>query len=94
MKRKRHSSQQVIRKLGEAEAALASGKPLAAVCQMLSISEQTYYRWKKQFGNMKADEAKRLASLEDENSRLKKLVAELSLDKAILTEALDVAKNL
>ncbi len=70
MKRKRHSSQQVIRKLGEAKAALASGQPLAAVCQMLGVSEQTYYRprnWKKQYGNMDADEAKRLASLEDEN---------------------------
>lgn len=94
MKRKHHSSQQVIRKLGEAKAALAAGQTLAAVCQMLGVSEQTYYRWKKQYGNMHADEAKRLASLEDENSRLKKLVADLSLDKAILTEALDIAKNL
>jgi len=61
---------------------------------MLGISEQTYYRWKKKYGGMKAEEAKRLASLEEENARLKKLLADLSLDKQILVEALDVPKNL
>jgi transposase-like protein len=94
MKRKRHTPQQVVRKLQEAQAALAAGRELAAVCQMLGISEQTYYRWKKKYGGMKAEEAKRLALLEEENVRLKKLVADLSLDKQILVEALDVAKNL
>ena len=94
MKRKRHSPQQVVRKLQEAQAAMAAGRELAAVCQMLGISEQTYYRWKSKYGGMKAEEAKRLATLEEENSRLKKLVANLSLDKQILTEALDIAKNL
>ena len=94
MKRKRHSPQQVVRKLQEAQAALSAGRELAAVCQMLGISEQTYYRWKQKYGGMKAEEAQRLALLEEENSRLKKLVADLSLDKAILTEALDIAKNL
>ncbi len=94
MKRKRHTPQQVVRKLGEAQAALAAGQELSAVCQMLGISEQTYYRWKKKYGGMKAEEAKRLAALEEENSRLKKLVADLSLDKQILTEPLDIAKNL
>jgi putative transposase len=94
MKQKRHKPQQVVRKLGEAEAALAAGKDLAAVCQMLGISEQTYYRWKQKYGGMKAEEAKRLATLEEENARLKKLVADLSLDKQILTEAIDIAKNL
>ena len=94
MKRKRHTPQQVVRKLQEAQAALAAGRELAAVCQMLGISEQTYYRWKSKYGGMKAEEAKRLASLEEENARLKKLVADLSLDKQILTEALDIAKNL
>ncbi len=94
MKRKRHSPQQVVRKLQEAQAALAAGRELAAVCQMLGISEQTYYRWKKKYGGMKAEEARRLASLEEENARLKKLVADLSLDRQILTEALDVAKKL
>ncbi len=94
MKRTRHSPQQVVRKLQEAQAALSAGRELAAVCQMLGISEQTYYRWKSKYGGMKAEEARRLALLEEENSRLKKLVADLSLDKAILTEALDIAKNL
>jgi transposase-like protein len=94
MKRKRHTPQQVVRKLQEAQAALAAGRDLAAVCQMLGISEQTYYRWKKKYGGMKAEEAKRLALLEEENARLKKLVADLSLDKQILVEALDIAKNL
>ena len=94
MKRKRHTAQQVVRKLGEAEAALAAGKELAAVCQMLGISEQTYYRWKKKYGGMKAEEAKRLAVLEEENARLKKLVANLSLDNLIVKEALSIAKKL
>ena len=94
MKRKRHSPQQVVRKLQEAQAALSAGRELASVCQMLGISEQTYYRWKQKYGGMKAEEARRLASLEEENARLKRLVADLSLDKQILTEALDVAKNL
>ncbi len=94
MKRKRHTPQQVVRKLQEAQAALSAGRELAAVCQMLGISEQTYYRWKNKYGGMKAEEAKRLALLEEENSRLKKLVADLALDKQILTEALDIAKNL
>ena len=94
MKRKRHTPQQVVRKLQEAQASLAAGRELAAVCQMLGICEQTYYRWKKKYGGMKADEARRLALLEEENSRLKKLVADLSLDKQILTEAIDIAKNL
>jgi transposase-like protein len=94
MKRKRHTPQQVVRKLQEAQAALSAGRELAAVCQMLGISEQTYYRWKNKYGGMKAEEAQRLASLEEENARLKKLVADLSLDKQILTEALDIAKNL
>lgn len=94
MKRKRQTPQQVVRKLQEAQAALAAGRELAAVCQMLGISEQTYYRWKKKYGGMKAEEAKRLALLEEENVRLKKLVADLSLDKQILVEALDIAKNL
>lgn len=94
MKRKRHTPQQVVRKLQEAQAALSAGRELASVLQMLGISEQTYYRWKKKYGGMKAEEAQRLAKLEEENARLKKLVADLSLDKQILTEALDVAKNL
>ena len=71
MKSKKHSPQQVIRKLGEAEAALASGKELAVVCQMLGVSTKTFYRWRKKYGGMKADEAKRLVALEEENKQLK-----------------------
>jgi transposase len=94
MKRKRHTPQQVVRKLQEAQAALAAGRELATVVQMLGISEQTYYRWKKKYGGMKAEEAQRLAKLEEENARLKKLVADQALDLQIVREALDVAKNL
>ena len=94
MKRKRHTPQQVVRKLQEAQAALSAGRELAAVLQMLGISEQTYYRWKKRYGGMKAEEAQRLAVLEEENSRLKRLVADQALDLQIVREALDVAKNL
>jgi len=94
MKRKRHTPQQVVRKLGEAQSALAAGRDLASVLQMLGIAEQTYYRWKKKYGGMKAEEAQRLAALEEENARLKKLVADQALDLQIVREALDVAKNL
>ncbi len=80
--------------MGEAQAALAAGRELAAVCQMLGISEQTYYRWRKKYGGMKAEEAQRLAALEEENIRLKRLVADQALDLQIVREALDIAKNL
>jgi len=83
MKRKRRTPRQGVRKLQEAQAALAAGRELAGVCQMLGISEQTYYRWKKKYGGMKAEEAGRLAELEAENSRLKKSVAEVSLDRPL-----------
>ena len=88
MKRKRHDPEQVIKKLREADAMLASGKTIGQVCQALEVSEQTFHRWRNQYGGMKAGEAKRLKELEDENKRLKKVVAELALDKDILQEAL------
>lgn len=88
MKRTRHTPEQIIRKLREADAELAAGKAVPDVCKALGIAEPTYYRWRNQFGGMKADEMKRLKDLEKENTRLKALVAELSLDKAILQEAL------
>jgi putative transposase len=94
MKRKRHTPQQIVQKLHEAQAALAAGRELAAVCQMLGVSENTYYRWNQKYGGMKAEEAKRLASLEEENRRLKRLVADQALDLQIVREALDIAKNL
>jgi transposase-like protein len=88
MRRKRHSPEQIIRKLREAEAELAAGVSMETVCKKLEISEATYHRWKSQYGGMKADEVKRLKELEKENGRLKKIVADLELDKEILKEAL------
>jgi len=84
--RVRHKPEQVILKLRQAEAELAGGASVAQVCQQLGISESTFNRWRLQYGAMKADEAKRLKELEAENVRLKKLVAELSLDKQMLQE--------
>ncbi len=87
MKRIRHSPEQIIRKLREADADLAGGLAVPEVCKKLGVAENTYYRWRNQFGGIKADEMKRLKDLEKENARLKALVADLSLDKAILQEA-------
>jgi putative transposase len=89
MKRKRHSPEQIIRKLRDADAMLAGEKTIGQVCQALEVSEQTFHRWRQQYGGMKAEEAKRLKELEDENRRLKKLLAEAELDKAILKEVLE-----
>jgi len=89
MKGKRHSPEQIIRKLREAESMLSSQKTIGQVCQALEVSEQTYHRWRNQYGGMKAEEAKRLKELEVENKRLKKLLAEAELDKAILKETLE-----
>ncbi len=86
MKRIRHSPDQIIAKLRDAEAMQNSGATIAQVCQKLAISEQTFHRWRHQYGGMKASEAKRLKALDQENTRLKKLVADLSLDNAILKE--------
>ena len=87
MKRKRHSPEQIINKLREADAVLGAGGTLGQVVQQLGVSEQTYPRWRNQYGGMKAADAKRLKQLEQENVRLKKLVADLSLDNAMLKEA-------
>jgi putative transposase len=89
MKSKRHTPEQIIKKLREADMLIAADKTIGQVTQALSISEQTFYRWRNQYGGMKAEEAKRLKQLEDENKRLKKLVAELTLDKDILKEVLE-----
>jgi len=82
--RKRHSPEQIIKKLRDADAVLNSGKDLAAVLQSLQSSESTFERWRAQYGGMKAQEGKRLKELEDENRRLKRLVADLSLDVQML----------
>jgi putative transposase len=88
MKGKKHSPEQIIKKLREADAMIAVGKTIGQVCQALEISEQTLNRWRNQYGGMKSEEAKRLKELDDENKRLKRLLAEAELDKAILKEAL------
>jgi putative transposase len=88
MKRTRHTPEQIIRKLRDSEADLAAGLPLAQVCQKLGVSEATFHRWRAQYGGMKAEDMKRLKALEEENRRLKQIVAELEVDKAILKEAL------
>jgi transposase-like protein len=87
MGRKRHTAEQIIRKLREAEVELAKGQTTAEVVRKLGITEQTYYRWRKEYGGLRLDQAKRLRELEKENTRLKKLVAEQALDNAILKEA-------
>jgi transposase-like protein len=86
MPRKRHTPEQIIRKLREAEVELAKGLTTGDVVRKLGITEQTYYRWRKEYGGLRMDQAKRLKELEKENSRLKKLLAEQSLDNAILKE--------
>jgi putative transposase len=86
MGKKRFSPEQIITMLREAEVLINQSNPVAEVCRKLGISEQTYYRWRKEYGGMRVDQARRLKELEQENSRLKKLVADLSLDNAILKE--------
>ncbi len=86
---KRHTAEQIIKKLREADTMLAAGKTIGQVVQVLEVSEQTFHRWRNQYGGMKAEEAKRLKELEQENKRLKKLLAESELDKSILKEAME-----
>jgi len=85
-KRKVFTSEQIIMKLREAEVFLAGGKSTKEACRVLEISEQTYYRWRKEYGGLDTTQAKKLKALEKENARLKNLVADLSLDNAILKE--------
>ena len=87
MAKKRYAAEQIITKLREAEVELAKGRKATEVCRKLGISEQTYYRWRREYGGLRVDQAKRFKELERENARLKKLVADLSLDNAILKEA-------
>ena len=84
----RHSKpEQIINKLREAEILLSQGSTVAEASRKLNVTEQTYYRWRKEYGGMRVEQAKRLKELEQENSRLKKLVADITLDNAILKEA-------
>ena len=86
MKRRRHTPEQVIRKLREADRLLAEGKTTAEVARALEVSENTYHRWQRQYGGMKADDAKRLKELERENARLKRIVADQALENQGLRE--------
>ena len=79
-RRKRHTPEQIIAKLREAERMQSDGATIAQVCQQLGVSEQTFHRWRNQYGGMKADDAKRLKKLEEENKQLKKIVADQALD--------------
>jgi putative transposase len=87
MPRKRFTPEQIITKLREAEVLLSKGQKVGEVCRQLEVSENTYYRWRKEYGGLDVHQARRLKELEKENARLKKLVADLSLDIAILKEA-------
>jgi len=86
MEKKRFTAEQIISKLREAEVLQSSGLSIGEICRQLGVKEQTYYKWRKEYGGMRVDQAKRLKEVEQENSRLKKLVADLSLDNAILKE--------
>ncbi len=88
MGRRHFKPEQIIHLLREAEIKLAGGKKMGEVCRELAISEQSYYRWRKEYGGMQVSQAKKLKDLERENARLKRLVADQALDKAILEEAL------
>ena len=93
MKGKRHTPEQIIGKLREAEVQLNAGQTIGQVCQKLGVSEQTFHRWRNQYGGMKSEAARKLKELEQENLRLKKALADLALDKQILKEALDHLGN-
>ena len=88
MGKKNFTPEQIIRHLREAEILLGKGSHIAQACKKIGVSEQTYYRWRREYGGMQVEQAKRLKELEKENSRLKRLVADLHLDKSILEEAL------
>lgn len=87
MSRKRYSPEQIIGMLREAEVLLSQGRTRGEVCRHLAVSEQSYYRWRKEYGGLKVDQAKRLKELEKENARLRRAVSDLTLDKLILKEA-------
>ena len=86
MSTKRYKAEQIVNLLRQVEVAIANGKTTPQACRDVGITAQTYYRWRKEFGGLKLDQAKRLKELEKENSRLKRLVAELSLEKQVLRD--------
>ncbi len=87
MPQKRFTPEQIVAKLREAEVQQAKGQSIAETCRQLGITDQTYYRWRKEYGGLRVDQAKRFKQMEQENTRLRKLVADLSMDNAILKEA-------
>ena len=87
MARKRHTPEQIINKLREVEVALARGQTVVEAVRQIGVTEQTYYRWRNEYGGLSVDQARRLKQLEQENGRLKRAVADLTLDKQILKEA-------
>ena len=86
MPKKRYNAEEIIHKLREADVLLGQGRMVSEVCKQICVSDQTYYRWRKIYGGMKVDQAKRLKELETENTRLKRAVADLTVDKLILKE--------
>ena len=86
MPKKRYNAEDIIHKLREADVRIAQGKTVVEACKQLGVTEQTYYRWRKEYGGMKVDQAKRLKQLEVENAHLKRAVADLTVDKLILNE--------
>ena len=87
MSRKRYTPEQIIAKLREAEVRLSQGESVGVICRSLGISEQSYYRWRREYGGLKVNQARRLKDLEKENTRLRRAVSDLTLDKLILQEA-------
>ena len=87
MPRKRFAAEEIINKLRETEVRLAEGETVAQVCKQIGVTEQTFYRWRQEYGGLRIDQARRLKNLQQENSRLRHVVADLTLDKRILQEA-------
>lgn len=87
MARKRHKAEEIIAKLREAEVLIAQGRSVAEASRQIGVTEQTYFRWRREYGGLKVDQARRLKELERENTRLRKAVSDLTLDKLILQEA-------
>ena len=85
-KQKRYSAEEIVNKLREADVLLSKGGSVALACKQIGVTDQTYYRWRREYGGLKVDQARRLKALEKENGRLKKLVADQALDMAILKE--------
>lgn len=86
MAKKRYKAEDIIHKLREADVLLAQGKPVAEVCRALGVTDVTYYRWRKEYGGLKVEQAKRLKELEAENAKLRRAVSDLTIDKLILSE--------